>query len=143
MAWYSCFARLHQRPGNFSRLAQFERIVSALLVVQMKRICLILLMLSASASGQSLPGPAASGWFVLMGRHESLGNCQAQIQPSSNRDARDINGGNGEYPGLIPLTTKRFGPYSTFEAARDALTAAGWQCLRGQLNGLCYALEGC
>jgi len=104
----------------------------------------VLALLASSVAAQNLPGPATGGWYVLMGRHQ-VGSCHAQVQPAARKDARDIGGGSGEMQMIAPLVTKRFGPYPTATAARDALLVAGWRCHQYPATGHveCSSLEGC
>ena len=109
---------------------------------------LALLVLTADlgrgeATAQGLPGPAASGWYVLMFVNPSGGQtvgysyvarCTAAVVPSSE--------GNGAAFGAGALhLTKRFGPYSTQQAGLQALVSAGWFC-QSDVTGACNGCRG-
>lgn len=90
-----------------------------------------------------LPGPAAGGWYVLIGPNprvspDSTANnaCLATIVTSSAVDGPQWDGVDQQF-----VPQHRFGPYSSIEEAAHQLEAAGW---RGFVNStLWFAQRGC
>lgn len=64
---------------------------------------------------QQLPGPAAGGWFVVMGR-VSNGGCAALVSTNASYQP----------PQDVFVVTKRFGPYPSSGHATGALKQSGW-----------------
>jgi hypothetical protein len=87
---------------------------------------LILLCLALPALAQA-PGPASTGWFVIVGTNlkPGPGKCGAGI-------VRGDQLGNAYYLGerFTVVPERKFGPYPSVEEAQAALKDAGWTKLR-------------
>ena len=83
---------------------------------------LILLCLAVPALAQA-PGPASTGWFVIVGTNlkPGPGKCGAGI-------VRGDQLGNAYYLGerFTVVPERKFGPYRSVEEAQTALKDAGW-----------------
>ena len=90
----------------------------------MRRIVamLVLLCLPLPALAQA-PGPASTGWFVIVGTNlkPGQGKCAAGI-------VRGDQLGNAYYLGerFTVVPERKFGPYASVEEAQAALKDAGW-----------------
>lgn len=111
--------------------------------------------------GQSLPGPASGGWYVVMGAgkyycgpgsivvRENCSetpqvpprHCFAAIVSSSHAQDGQFRLGGGIY--FIATVTKSFGPFIDQSIARQQLINAGWSELRGETPPFFVADSGC
>lgn len=74
-------------------------------------------------SGQSLPGPASGGWFVLIGNFNSTStdSCAALVVPSSKANDPPFPGTKEPF-----VVISRHGPFPSEMEAEQALKRAGW-----------------
>lgn len=84
-----------------------------------------------------LPGPAAGGWFVLIGQDpDSDARCMAFIVSSAAANGKQWVGISKEFE-----PQNKFGPFSTIEEAGSALRKAGWSTFSDQIPW--FASSGC
>ena len=84
---------------------------------------LVLLCLPLPALAQA-PGPASTGWFVIVGTNlkPGQGKCAAGDRQGRSTRQRLLPGVNA----FTVVPERKFGPYSSVEEAQAALKDAGW-----------------
>ena len=95
--------------------------------------------LTSFATAQQLPGPAANGWFVLIGptpKENGSANCMAIVVPES-----DLKGESWRkiVQNFKPQST--FGPYAAVRDATTGLMQSGWATQH--VAWLWFASSGC
>lgn len=86
-----------------------------------------------------LPGPAADGWYVIIGQNPNGRDatvCMAFIVPSDAVDRTHWNGVDDSFK-----RQGKFGPFDTMEEAGEALKQKGWRF--NDSRSLWFAPSGC
>ena len=94
----------------------------------MASLAIAVLASAPNASAQSLPGPAADGWFVVIGQSPYAETiwpekyCMAFITSAAFVDAKTWSGVDSHFD-----PQKKFGPFESTGEASAALRKSGWQ----------------